>query len=60
MLLHPGIPTIQLWDTYGCRGTHTVGYGSSALVFGPQFGNFHGATVRHTALTPQPSRPPTQ
>ena len=24
---------------------HTVGYGSSALLFGPQFGNFHGAST---------------
>ena len=28
-------------------GPHTVGYGTSAMVFGPQFGNFHGASAWH-------------
>ena len=49
---HPSASMLYLFDfatsdlideTFRTWGTHTVGYGSSTLIFGPQFGTFHGA-----------------
>jgi len=51
---HPSASMLYLFDgatsdlideTFRTWGTHTVGYGSSTLIFGPQFGNFHGAAA---------------
>ena len=51
---HPRASMLYLFDgatfdlideTFRTWGTHTVGYGSSTLIFGPQFGNFHGAAA---------------
>ena len=56
---HPSASMLYLFDgatsdlideTFRTWGTHTVGYGSSALIFGPQFGNFHGAAAWHDSF----------
>ena len=53
---HPSASLLYLFDgqtselideTFRTWGTHTVGYGASAMIFGPQFGNFHGASAWH-------------
>jgi hypothetical protein len=51
---HPSASMLYLFDgatsdlideTFRTWGTHTVGYGSSTLIFGPQFGIFHGTAA---------------
>uniref|UniRef100_A0A7S3EXY9 Uncharacterized protein n=1 Tax=Haptolina ericina TaxID=156174 RepID=A0A7S3EXY9_9EUKA len=38
--------TSELLDeTFRTWGPHSVGFGSDAIVFGPQFGSFHGASA---------------
>ncbi len=56
---HPSASLLYLFDgqtselideTFRTWNPHTVGYGSSALIFGPQFGAFHGASSWHATL----------
>ena len=55
---HPSMSMLYLYDgqtselldeTFRTWGPQSVGYGADAVIFGPQFGSFHGATAwRHT------------
>ena len=56
---HPSMSMLYLYDgqtselldeTFRTWGPQTVGYGADAVIFGPQFGAFHGATQWRTTL----------
>ena len=56
---HPSMSMLYLYDgqtselldeTFRTWGPQTVGYGADAVIFGPQFGSFHGATAWRATL----------
>ena len=56
---HPSMTMLYLYDgqtselldeTFRTWGPQTVGYGADAVIFGPQFGTFHGATQWRATL----------
>ncbi|KAL1525938.1 hypothetical protein AB1Y20_020764 [Prymnesium parvum] len=50
LYLFDGQTTELLDETFRTWGPHTVGFGADALIFGPQFGSFHGATAWRQTL----------
>jgi len=56
---HPSMSMLYLYDgqtselldeTFRTWGPQSVGYGADAVIFGPQFGAFHGATAWRATL----------
>jgi len=57
---HPSMSMLYLYDgqtselldeTFRTWGPQSVGYGADAVIFGPQFGAFHGATAWRSTLS---------
>ena len=57
---HPSASTLYIYDgqtqetadaTFRGWGAHVVGYGSHAIIFGPQFANLRGAPVVRRSLS---------
>lgn len=56
---HPSMSMLYMYDgqtselldeTFRTWGVQSVGYGADAVIFGPQFGSFHGATAWRVTL----------
>lgn len=51
LYLYDGQTSELIDETFRTWGPQTVGYGADAVIFGPQFGSFHGASAWRSSLS---------